>query len=477
MAPSASLPLVSCRSAWSRRQVLRAAGLGLAALSVSGGARGQERPRPLTTDDGFRILRAQAASSALRGEDQPSTPTLGFEGLTPVPLLRMRLADELRVRLVNSLAEPTAIHWHGVRQTNAMDGTPHLTQPATVPGAHFDYRVRPRDPGTYWYHATELAADQVARGLYGVLIVEDRDPPQVDREVVLVFDDWRLTSEGLFDPARGTADYVTVNSRPHMTIPVRSNERLRLRLLNAAVSRMMGLRIDGHPMTVLAIDGQPAEPFMARDSRVVLGSGNRVDVLLDAPLGPGVAAPIVMETADGAIPIARLVYQQDQVARARPLEPIAKALPTSLPARMDFGRALKLAVPLDPNATRAALRDPSGRAVASPEPSRPLWTAAGDAMAKGLAEPLFRVARGRTVMLALENPGSEPYAVHVHGHHFRVLDALDDGWKPFWLDTITTTPRQTTRIAFVADEPGKWLIHALRVQAQAIGFAAWFEVT
>ena len=50
-----------------------------------------------------------------------------------------------------------------------------------------------------------------------------------------------------------------------------------------------------------------------------------------------------------------------------------------------------------------------------------------------------------------------PHVVHVHGHHFRLLDRLDDGWKPYWLDTLVVGD-QVERIAFVADNPGKWLI-------------------
>ncbi|MGB8741256.1 MAG: multicopper oxidase domain-containing protein, partial [Xanthobacteraceae bacterium] len=54
--------------------------------------------------------------------------------------------------------------------------------------------------------------------------------------------------------------------------------------------------------------------------------------------------------------------------------------------------------------------------------------------------------------------GAENGFIHLHGHSFRLLDALDDGWKPFWLDTMPVAPGGKARIAFVADDPGKWLI-------------------
>ena len=60
--------------------------------------------------------------------------------------------------------------------------------------------------------------------------------------------------------------------------------------------------------------------------------------------------------------------------------------------------------------------------------------------------------------MAFPNRTDIAHAVHLHGHHVRLLDNLDDGWKPFWLDTVMVEPRRTTRVAFVADNPGKWLI-------------------
>ena len=89
-------------------------------------------------------------------------------------------------------------------------------------------------------------------------------------------------------------------------------------------------------------------------------------------------------------------------------------------------------------------------------------------------KPLFSVKRGRTVVLNIANRTALPQVTHVHGHAFRVLDRLDDGWKPYWLDTIVVEPQGNDHVAFIADNPGKWLI---RAHAQATSMIAWFEVT
>ena len=77
-------------------------------------------------------------------------------------------------------------------------------------------------------------------------------------------------------------------------------------------------------------------------------------------------------------------------------------------------------------------------------------------------------------MLKVSNITLENCYIHLHGHSFRLLDALDDGWKPFWLDTLPLAPQASARIAFVADNPGQWLIEGLAAKHGAE--EAWFEV-
>ena len=111
------------------------------------------------------------------------------------------------------------------------------------------------------------------------------------------------------------------------------------------------------------------------------------------------------------------------------------------------------------------------------ETSGAAWAPANAASDKPASQPLFTATRGRTVMMGLDNRTDSPNAFHVHGHAFRLLDRLDDGWKPFWLDTVVVPPRQILRIAFVADNPGKWLIHRYAIGRSQSGTAAWFAVT
>ena len=387
--------------------------------------------RAQTTSDGFRLLRARALGAGQTG--QSASSVLRYDGTMPGPTLRARRGDEFQLRLVNDLAEPTSVHWHGVRLPNAMDGVPPLTQPIVAPGATFDYRFRPRDAGTFWYHAP--AARHIDQGLHGALIVEETEPVDVDRDVVLVFD----------MPAEGSPAPVLVNGALRPDIAVTSGERLRLRLINATAARGLALKLESHAPWVMAIDGQPAEPFLARESRVGLGPGNRVDLFVDTLREAGTVAALVAGPDEQ--PIARLVYKGDSGARTSARGQPRPLPPNPLPAHIDLRNSLK---------TELALTG-----------GKPLEAA---------GPPLFAVGRGRAVTLAIRNAGSAPQVVHLHGHHVRLLDRLDDGWKPYWMDTLVVGD-EVARVAFVADNPGKWLIEWRTLERRDSGAAVWFAVS
>ena len=80
------------------------------------------------------------------------------------------------------------------------------------------------------------------------------------------------------------------------------------------------------------------------------------------------------------------------------------------------------------------------------------------------------------MVLALTNRSDAPSVFHLHGHHFRLLDRLDDGWKPFWLDTLALEPGQTQRIAFAAEHAGHWLIESVATDWAAPRFVRWYAV-
>jgi FtsP/CotA-like multicopper oxidase with cupredoxin domain len=474
-----------------RRRLLAGAGLTVAAAALPKYAFGQ------TPDNGYRVLHARRGQAWLRGKTAAATPIWGYDGMTPGPTLRIKQGDELKVRLVNDLEQATVVHWHGLRLPNAMDGVPFLTQKPIEPGQSFEYHFVPPDAGTFWYHTHFGSSEQLARGLYGVLIVEEREPVAVDRDLMLVVDDWRLLENGDIEPGFGNfhdammagrlGQYITINSQDTLDLPVRSNERLRLRIVNTANSRIFQFRIAQHQARVMAVDGQPCPPNVAANGVLRLAPGNRVDLFLDATQKPGSSAPILVDDLRGGeLEIGRLIYDAGAPLRDKPLaEP--KPLPDNpLPTKLDLANALKIDVPLDGGGMAmmmgrgmGGMGDMGGRAFQGygVPPQQRIWALSGVSATGHDGPPMFKVARGRTVVLNFANRTAFPHAMHVHGHHFRQLDARSEGWRPYWLDTVIVDVQRAERIAFVADNPGKWMIHCHMIEHMAAGMAAWFEVS
>ena len=78
-------------------------------------------------------------------------------------------------------------------------------------------------------------------------------------------------------------------------------------------------------------------------------------------------------------------------------------------------------------------------------------------------------------MLALTNRAATPVTFRLHGGPFRLLDRLDDGWKPFWLDTRILDRGQTQRIAFAATA-GAWLLESAGTEWAAPRLLQWYAV-
>jgi FtsP/CotA-like multicopper oxidase with cupredoxin domain len=90
--------------------------------------------------------------------------------------------------------------------------------------------------------------------------------------------------------------------------------------------------------------------------------------------------------------------------------------------------------------------------------------------------PLLRVPKGAPVVLAIDNMSAIAQPLHLHGHFFRQLHPYDDGWDPYFLDTLLVPEYRTVRVAFVADHPGKWLFASTNLERFDAGLWTWIEV-
>jgi len=430
-----------------RRELL--AGIGAAAVSpaLSGIAAAQGR-RSLT-------LQAKAGVMALR-PGQPDTAIWSLQGAAPDPVLRFARGDELEIRLENDLPMPTVLDWRGI--DGVATAEPLAARAPLASGARENLVIPLRHAGTLLCDIRLMGDAQARPARPKALIVGESEPVTVDRDEVLLIEDWRLGPDGSavapgIDPKDATPLY-TINGLTSLDLTARRHERLRCRFINGCQRAVIALKIEGYEVRVMALDSQPSEPFSARNGALVLAPGGRADVFLDASAPPGSISSILLHDGKEAHPIARLIVSHEPPLRDAALPAAPPLLSNGLPALLDLRGAQRFDVTL--GAPQAG------------------WATPANFVSS--AAPAFRTKGGRTVVLALINRGQTAAVFHLHGHHFRLLDRLDDGWKPFWLDTLAIDAGQTQRIAFSAEYAGRWLMETMATDWAAPRLVRWYSV-
>ncbi|MBL0403691.1 multicopper oxidase family protein [Microvirga aerilata] len=451
----------------------RAATAGLATALIGlpqrGWAQAPQAATPAGAGDGAAsVLTAKPTPLRLRPYAAAETETWTFNG-TLSPALRVKQGAELRLTLRNETALPLSLHFHGVRGPNAMDGVAGLVQPPVATGQSHEYRFTPPDAGTFLIRPCVPggSAEPLERGLSGLLIVEEPDPPQVDQDIPLLVDDWRLDDSGSLAPfekatepapAGRLGSWLSINGQATpQRIEAPPGGRLRLRLANACNARIMRLRFNGLKAYVIAIDGQPTSTFEPLRASLPFAPGTRYDLLVDLAPEAGAQGAVTALIGDG-MPLAEIVTVGDKRPALHPIAPLPRNM--KLPETIKLQNAARKDVIIkgDPKAPKAA------------------WTINGAAGSPSGA-PLIKVKRGSPVVLTLTNQTAFVQPLHLHGHVFRLLHGLDDGWEPYFLDTVQVPENKTIRIAFIADNPGKWLLASMVMERFDAGLWTWIEVT
>ncbi len=464
-----------------RRFLATLAGLAVAAplLPLRGAAQAPAEPA---------LVEAHLVAGRARGQlappQYPGTEVWAYNGTVPGPVLRARQGDRLRVRVENRLDEPTTVHWHGIRLPNAMDGVPVLTQPPIEPGGSFVYEFTLPDAGTYFYHPHQRTYEQMGRGLAGALLVGERAPPEVDRDVLWVLGDWRLNADASISGgflnfrdvshAGRIGNTVTINGRMMETFAVRSGERIRLRLVAAANARIFALDFRGLHPWIVALDGQPVEPHEPERGLVVLAPAQRADLVIDMLGAPGARQEVRDVFYRGReYDLVDLAYSSEPPLREKPRAAPPKLAANPIP-EPDLARAERHQIVFTGGMMGGTGMMNMRRGMA--------WAVNGAAngCGEGAAafEPLFYLRRNRSYILRLVNDTAWHHPIHLHGYSFRVI-ARDDRPSPRreWLDTVLLAPRETAEIAFVADNPGDWMFHCHVLEHQAGGMMACLRVT
>ena len=449
---------------------------GAVTLLPGAGRPANAAPLPLT-------LTAGPAAVPIVGGKLPDTKVWAYNGVTPGPEIRVRQGDMVRVLARNNLEQPTTVHWHGIRLPNAMDGVPDLTQAAIPPGGEFSYEFQAVDAGSFWYHPHVNTSEQIGRGLSGALIVEEKEPIKVDRDVTWIIDDWRLRDTAQIDESFGQGmqmshggrigNTVTINGRIPTEFAVKSGERIRLRLINVANARTFGLKFGKLEPKIIALDGQPVTPHGPVNGRVVIAAAQRVDLIIDMSGAPGETVQVIDDYVRGReYEFVTIAHDGGKPLRDSPLD-----APIALPRN-------PLPEPVIDDQAQRELIVLSGGAMGRMPPGVDKFIQQGqywflnDLPAKGReGEPIFTVKKGRTCVIGMVNETGWEHPMHLHGFAFRVLSRNGrPNMRGEWLDTVLVGRGETVEIAFVADNPGDWMFHCHILEHVAAGMSCVLRV-
>ncbi len=301
-----------------------------------------------------RQLRQSISLTAQAGQTEfqagLKSATMGYNGSYLGPTLRVHRGDDVQIAVTNSLPHDTTVHWHGLLVPGDRDGGPHQH---IAPGVTWRPVLPIRQPAAtlfYHSHVHGATAEQVYKGLAGVLLVSD-DAEQalglpsrygID-DLPLVLQDRQFTAGRLVLPtgmmttmqgARGRTLLVNGTVDAEARVP---SGLVRLRLVNGSNARIYDLFFqDRRAFHWIASEGGllPA-PVIVRS--LTLAPGERAEVLVDFSNGK----PAMLLTGpDDNMPMmmGRMPRTERSDSRGEPLLSFAPfgspGKPAAVPARL-----------------------------------------------------------------------------------------------------------------------------------------------
>ncbi len=395
-------------------------------------------------------------------------PAWGFNNSVPGPVIKARKGDTVVVTVKNELQEPTIIHWHGIRLLATMDGTRDAQQPIP-PGEEFVYRFQVPDAGTFWYHSHENETEQMERGMYGALIVEDDADPVVDGDRVFMIDDMKLTN--VYDFRRGNrvqrwierhdgreGETLLINGQERPRISKHAGQTERWRIINSSSARYFRLFMEGVPFRIMAADGGLIEK-VREVTELLIVPGERYDILV-GPFEEG--RNIKIES----LPYNRMTFVKSRREVFATVEVGTPALSSAqIPENLRSIKPLASAGAPVTRKIRLSV-DPSLKNIIDFRVNNDVHT---------LDKPVYV---GELQVWEVFNASLMDHPFHLHGFFFQVLEV--DGKAPdyrAWKDTVNLAPRSRVRIAWIPDNrPGRWMYHCHILEHHEAGMMAHFDV-
>ncbi|MDC3418312.1 multicopper oxidase family protein [Aquibacillus salsiterrae] len=436
--------------------------------------------------EGPITITAKQSSQSITMESE--VDTWAYDGIVPGPQIRATVGETIDVTLENELPDPVTIHWHGLPVPNNMDGIPGVTQNAVKPGESFEYKFEADVPGTYWYHSHQDGSNQLDKGLYGTIIVED-ESPSYDKDFTLVLDEWQVGEEEADSSMEGMDmgeevdssiesmdmsgeenmaemyDTFLINGKSGESIPemeVEKGDRVRLRFVNAG-NMAHKMDIHGQEFQIVATDGQPINnPATVTETLIEVAPGERYDVEFT-----------VQEEGEWFIEChGNMEQSSDMKTKIRTTGFTGESTDTS--NQLDefpvfdftsYGEIAENPFSIDDQYDVEYRLDLNNRTV----DGQTEYTINDKVFPD---TDTLEVEQGDRVKVTLVNSSETAvHPMHLHGVFFQVISKNGEPLMgaPVFKDTINVKPGEEYEIAFLADNPGDWMFHCHDLHHAAAG--------
>lgn len=388
-----------------------------------------------------------------------------FGNSIPGSEIRVKEGEKVKITFKNELKDnPAAIHWHGYKVPNAMDGVPGVTQNAVKTGESFTYEFVAKDPGTYWYHSHQHGVVQLEKGLYGAFIVEEKEKQDYDIDQTVILDEWStkpIDTKNMHQHGAGGMDDMydlyTINGKAGKDIQpleVKKGDKVRLRILNAGFT-MRQMVLEGHKFKVIALDGKKIEnPKWIEDEILRIGAGERYDIefIANNPSHSVLKGTSDIETTNKKLEMAQLPIHYKDVDVPKETK-TKEPTPSKVFNYINYGTSKKLPITLQDTFDKKLHLD--------------LNTTIGQHSfftINGAMYPLIEdlvVKEGDLVKITFRNLSKfDIHPMHMHGHHFQVLSYNGTpATSTILKDTFNLMPGDVVEVGFRADNPGHWMVH------------------
>jgi FtsP/CotA-like multicopper oxidase with cupredoxin domain len=418
--------------------------------------------------------------------------TIGYNGISPGPRLRMKEGVPVTVNVVNKTDVPEYVHFHGLLIPSDVDGSEEEGTPVVPPQGKRSYKFTPTPAGTRWYHTHTMSMDDLHRGSFtgqfGFLIVEGaNNPGRYDQEHYLALRDWEpyFSNQAMdnddLDPAGAQperpavmdtrqpglevqSDIYSINDKAlgaGEPIRVKPGDRVLFHFLNASAIEMRHLALPGHKFNVIALDGNPV-PTPAAVDVLMLGPGERIDAWVEmTQAGVWILGAPEDPVREGGLGIVIEYASQRRTPQWTP-PPKSAWDYTIFGNPPGFNKPPSGAAPTEKldmvfeKIPRGAGKFNSFTVNGKPYPH----------------EQEFMLKQGTRYRLTFHNRTDDSHPMHLHRHQLEIAEIYGKATSGVIKDTVVVPTYGRASVDFTADQPGLTLFHCHIQHHMDYGFKA-----